>query len=175
MHDLFIIILYEFYDYIKPLLYLIFSYYIFKIKLWFLIPKKTKVDLKKVIIVYKSKIIFYNYLNINYYHLKFFTDKEYLTVKGNTKYILFNHNKIYKLNSTKLLLNINNFSIYYTPIKLYPQEECCVCYNYPGTINGLCGHQNICSECASKLNKCAFCNLNFIENSLYLKKILYVI
>jgi hypothetical protein len=169
MHDLFVILVYEFYDFFKPLLFF-YIYYIFLIfKIWLYIPKTTRVNLKKVAIIYNSNIIFSNYININYYHIKIFLDNKFFTLRGNSNYSVLNRITFIKFNTSPII------SIHEVPIKLYPEEECNICYSYPGTLNGLCGHQNICSECASKLNKCPYCRESFVQNPLYLKKILYLI
>jgi len=172
MNDLCIILLYEFINNTLPFWYSLFKYilsYIFlKLLIYINIPKTLELDLKNVIIVYKSIIIFNNIINMNNYHIRIFIDNKFTTVRGNSKYMLINHNILQKFKPTALI------SIYEFPIKIYEKEDCCICYLHTGVINGLCGHQIICDECSLKLNKCPICNSEFIKNPLYLKKILYL-
>jgi hypothetical protein len=104
---------------------------------------------------------------MNYYHLKLNINNKSINIRGNKKYFMFNNIfLVYKNNPF--------FSIYELPIKKYDQEECCICYNQPGKLNGLCGHQIVCSNCSKYIHKCPICNFNFIENSTFLEKILYI-
>jgi hypothetical protein len=171
MHDIVIIILYEFVNLFNPLIISLLSYYLYKISSWlnqyYYIPITNKLDLKHVAIVSNSKIIYCNLLNMNYYHLKININGRNIDIRGNKKYILYN-NYFLKFKNTQY------YSIYELPIKKYDQEDCCVCYSNIGKLNGLCGHQIVCSDCSKQLNKCPICNSNFIENSYLLEKILYI-
>lgn len=171
MHDFIIIMLYEFVNLFNPLIINIISYYLHILSLWWniylYIPKKTTIDLKHVIIVHNSTIIFFNVLNTNYYHLKIKYNNNNIDIRGNKKYITFN-------NIFMKLKNSQYFSIYELPIKLYDQENCCICYDNNGKLHGLCGHQIICSSCVKQINKCPLCNSNFLVNSYLLEKILYI-
>jgi hypothetical protein len=172
MHDILVILLYEFLNLYKPFLFNIISYYAHLLTLiintFFLIPKTTTLDLKKIVIVCNSKIVFCNLLNMNYYHLKINIDKNYIDIRGNKKYILFNNDIFMKYKNTSY------FSIYELPIKKYEKEECCICYDEFGKLHGLCGHQIICSSCSKELNKCPVCNSIFINNMDLLEKNLYI-
>jgi hypothetical protein len=171
MHDFLVIILYEFLGFYKPLIINLIFYYLQILSTWLniylYIPKTNKIDLKQVIIVSNSKIIYCNLLNMNYYHLKININNNSIDIRGNKKYILYNNTFLQFRNSPY-------FSIYELPIKRYDQEDCCICYNNIGVLHGLCGHQIICSSCVKYINKCPLCNFNFLENSHLLEKILYI-
>lgn len=171
MHDIIIIMLYEFVNLFNPLIINIFSYYLYKLSSllnqYFYIPKTNKLDLKNVVIVFDSKIIYCNLLNMNYYHIKIKYNNSYISIRGNKNYIIYN-DVFTKYKNTPY------FSIYELPIKKYDQEECCVCYSEKGNLNGLCGHQIVCLNCSKHLNKCPVCNSSFIKNSDFLEKILYI-
>jgi hypothetical protein len=173
MHDLWVILFYELYNIIKPFLINIITTILYLIiicfKKYYYIPFKKDLNLKKVIIVINSNIVFSNTINLNYYHLKINLNDKYIDIRGNKKYILYNHYIFSNIQN-----NIFDFKIHELPIKLYAQEECCICYNNMGSLNGLCGHQNICSECASRLTKCPMCNTKLIKNCNLIEKILYI-
>ena len=172
MNDLCIIICYEFFNTMKPVIIHLISYCMFIISNWFYkyyyIPYRTDLNLKKVIITFDSDIIFSNIIYINYYHFKIYHNNRYIDIRGNSNYIIYNHNIFFKIKNNPL------FKIYELPIKLYDQEDCCICYNDVGKLIGLCGHQSICSSCASQLNNCPICNNKIIKNSELLEKILYI-
>jgi hypothetical protein len=171
MHDFIIIILYEFVNLFKPLILDLITYYLHIISTWLnvylYISKTNKIDLRHVVIVSNSKIIYCNLLNMNYYHLKININNSNIDIRGNKNYILYN-NFFVKFKNTSF------YSIYELPIKLYDKELCCICYENDGEIHGLCGHQIICSLCVNHINKCPLCNSNFIENKHLLEKILYI-
>jgi len=166
MHDIIIIILYEFINFFNPVLMNLISYYLYKLSSWlnqyFYIPKTNNLDLKRVAIICNFKIIFCNLLNMNYYHLKINMNGKYIDICVNKNYVLYN-------NYFLTFKNTQYYSIYELPIKKYDQEECCICYNNQGKLQGLCGHQIVCSNCSKQLSKCPICNSNFIENSYLLE------
>ena len=173
MNDLFIILVYEFFNNSLPFWYSLFKYIckLIFLKLFIMIniPKNTKLNLKNVVIVHKSMIVFNNLLNMNYYNIKICIDNQFLSVIGNNKYTVFNYSIIQKCKPTSF------FGIHELPIKLYEiEKECIICYTKPGILNGLCGHQIICEDCSIKLDKCPLCNSSIVKNPLNLKKILYI-
>jgi hypothetical protein len=171
MHDMLVIMLYEFINLFNPLIISVLSYYLYILSSWLnkylYIPKTTILDLKQVAIISNSKIIYCNILNMNYYHLKININGKYIDIRGNKKYVLYN-NYFLKFKNTPY------FSIYELPIKKYDKEECCICYNESGKLHGLCGHQIVCSSCSKELNKCPICNSIFINNMYLLEKNLYI-
>jgi len=172
MHDLLIILFYEFLYLFQPCILNIIGYYVYILSSYFnqyiFIPKTTSFDLKKVVVVCDSTIVFCNILNMNYYHLKVIVNNRKHDIRGNRKYVLHN-------NTFMKHYNTPYFSIYEIPIKKYTQDDCCICLDELGQIRGFCGHQIVCSKCSSLLNKCPLCNYSFIKNSDFLEKILYIL
>jgi len=111
--------------------------------------------------------LYYNLINLNYYHIKTTINNEKINIIGNDKYVIVN-SFFYNYSGTnnKLTTNYNHFLIQILPIKVYNQEECCICYMNQGKLVGICGHHNVCGECISKLNKCPTCNNNILWNKL---------
>jgi hypothetical protein len=172
MNDIYIILLFEFYQTFKPVIFQLLSYYIYIISItirkYFYIPVNYNLNIKTIVIVIDDNIVFCNNINFNYFHFKIYHNSKYIDIRGNNKYILLNHIYFSKLNTNKYL------RIYELPIKKYDKDECCICYNFQGQLNGLCGHQNVCLDCASQINKCPMCNTNYLKNSNLLEKILYI-
>jgi hypothetical protein len=185
MNDLCLIILYEFLQLFQPMLIhlvsimmCLFSIVIYKC---IYIPFRYDLNLKKVVILIDSKIIFSNTINLNYYHLKIIYNNNYIDIRGNNRYILYNHNIFFRINDSNFTFNLlpytnSNMSLIRIdlPVKKYELEDCCICYDQPGQINGLCGHQIICSSCVKDINSCPICNSKIIENTELLEKILYI-
>lgn len=94
-------------------------------------------------------------------------NNQHIRIIGNNKYVIINYSLYHlkKTNNNKLLTSSDSvFSLYTLPIIRYNQDECCVCMINQGTLIGLCGHQNICSECINKLSTCPICkNKNIIN------------
>lgn len=177
--DFAIILLYEFLHYTRPIWYSILMYLfnlvMIYIKKIIYIPKQSKLNVQKVIVLYDNQIILYNILNLNYYHIKIKINDTILNIIGNDKYILMNHMFCtFNIYSNYLITPDKSFSIYILPIKLYELEECCVCFMNPGTLVGLCGHQNICNECINVLNKCPICNNHLLFKNVNNKMIKFI-
>jgi len=170
MNDFCWIILYEFFKITQSIwsLYLLYAYNIVLnvFKKWYYIPMNVEINLQDVIIIYKNSIIFSNRLNLNYYHIKLNNNNGYIHIIGNDKYqMIFSY--IYSFNylikdKNRYVSNNRNIQIYLKPIIKYAQEECCVCFSGPGSLIGICGHQNICIKCQTQIKKCLMCNNNHL-------------
>lgn len=180
MHDIYFIFLYEIViksrDIWIPILIFLLTTIKIKIYKYLYIPFKKELDLQKVLILYDDNVILCDYVNLNYYHIKYYLTDSILTIKGNQKYISVN-NSFFKYNISKNSYTSNYIKIYKLPIKIYDQEECCICYENNGSLVGMCGHQNVCVICIEKINKCPNCNMKLTYksiNSNLLNKILYI-
>jgi hypothetical protein len=166
MHDIYWIILYEIFKTTQPIwsLYLMYMYntVINLIKKWYYISRIKEINLQDVIIIYNNSIIFSNRLNLNYYHIKLKQNNQYIQIIGNERYqMIYSH--IYSFNylikdKNRYISNNQNIQIYLKPIIKYTQEDCCICLSEPGSLIGICGHQNICINCQTQINKCPMCN-----------------
>jgi hypothetical protein len=103
-------------------------------------------------------------LNFLIIFLFFFSKNFFEKINNNN----FTFNLSPYINSSMSLIRID------LPIKKYELEDCCICCDKPGQINGLCGHQIVCSSCVKNINSCPVCNSKIIENSELLEKILYI-
>ena len=180
MHDIYIFLLYEIVincrDIWIPIMFYILN--VFKLRLFkFLyIPLKKELNLEKVLILYDNTVIFCDYINLNYYHIKYFLNNRILTIKGNQKYISVN-NIFFKYNVSNNSYTSNYVTMYKLPIKIYDQEDCCICYENSGSLIGICGHQNVCISCMEYINNCPNCNMKLNYKSInpnLLNKILYI-
>ena len=171
MEDFTIIILYEFLQFTYPIwynLFLIISHIILmRLKKYFYIPIDKNINLQKVLLIYNNNIVLYNLINLNYYNINTIINDKKINIIGNNKYIMINYN-FYKINNHNNVLRTQYGEIvmYKLPLKIYDKSECCVCLTNEGTLIGVCGHQNICSECTSKLSKCPMCNNHILFNKL---------
>jgi hypothetical protein len=171
MNDFYWIILYEFFKTTQPIwsFYLIYVYNIVLnlLKMWYYIPmNNNNINLQDVVIIYKNAIIFSNRLNLNYYHIKLIDNNRYIHIIGNERYqmifsFIYSFNYLIK-DKNRYVSNNRNIQIYLKPIIKYTQEECCVCLSEPGSLIGICGHQNICIKCQTQINKCPMCNNNHL-------------
>jgi hypothetical protein len=166
-----IIILYEFIKFTYPLWYnfilILFNIISLKIKKIIYIPVNKNLNLQKVLLLYDDNIILYNTINLNYYNIKTEINNKKIHIVGNNEYVIINYSFYKLLNQINYLKTYHNqIKIYKLPIKTYNQDECCVCYTRLGSLVGLCGHQNICTNCINKLSKCPMCNNNMLFNKL---------
>ena len=163
MHDIFTIIFYEFIQTMFPLwqslFLIILNILILKFKKYVYTPKQISLNLQKVLVIYNNEIILYNLINLNYYNINIIINNKKINITGNDKYVIINYS-LFKINKCSI------FKIYLLPLKIYIQEECCICYTNQGTLVGVCGHQNICSDCIIKLNKCPICNNNVLFTNI---------
>lgn len=166
MVDFTYILMYEFIQQTYPIWYTLLVYIIRKIiisyiKIFYLSNKK--INLYDVILTVNSIIIFSGRLNLNYYNIIFHNNTNKINIIGNNKYVLIN-NYFHELKKEKnkyftvCYSSNHNFTLYLKPIITYTQEECCICYSQMGKLIGLCGHQNVCSQCQLQLDKCPVCN-----------------
>lgn len=170
-YDFYWIILYDFFKTTQPIwsIYLLYMYNIVLnlFKKWYYIPmNNNNINLQDVIIIYKNSIIFSNRINLNYYHIKFIDNNRYIHIIGNERYqmifsFIYSFNYMIK-DKNRYVSNNRNIQIYLKPIIKYAQEECCICFSEPGSLIGICGHQNICIGCQTQINKCPMCNNNHL-------------
>ena len=101
MHDIYIIFFYEIViksrDIWIPIMFFLLNIIRIKIYKYLYIPVKRELNLEKVIIAYDDNIILCDYVNLNYYHIKYYLNNRILTIKGNQKYISVN-NTFFKYN-----------------------------------------------------------------------------
>jgi hypothetical protein len=168
MTDFTYILMYEFIQQTYPIWYTLLVFIIRNIIILYIktfyISNKNTINLYDVILTINSIIIFSGRININYYNILFYNNNRIkINIIGNDKYVLINNyfynlrkenNKYYSICSS----NNYKFTVYFKPIIKYSQEECCICYSDMGKLIGLCGHQNVCSQCQLQLNKCPVCN-----------------
>jgi hypothetical protein len=179
MNDFFYILLYEFVSQTYPLWSMVMLFYIqtiiITIKKMYYIPRRNTFKLYDVILAFNKTIIYSHRLNLDYYNISFSNNNNKIRIIGNDSFLIIN-DVFYtlKFSSNKYSsydrFNYNQFTIYLKPITKYTPDECCICFSEPGVLIGLCGHQNICLRCQSKINKCPICNnphmllYNSIEN-----------
>jgi len=179
MNDFVIVLTYEFIQIVYPILYniflLIFQTLLFKLKKYLYIPFNKNLNLHKILLVYNNNIVLYDLINLNYYNIRVFINDRFVKIIGNNNYIMINY-LMYKINNyDKVSRTLNNEIVMYKlPIKIYDKSECGICLINQGTLIGACGHQNICSECISKINKCPMCNNHILFNNLDPKIINYL-
>jgi hypothetical protein len=171
MNDLLVILTYEFLKFTHHIWYnlllIIFHMILLKFKRYFYIPIDKNLNLQKILLVYNNNIILYNLINLNYYHINTTINDKKIKMIGNNNFIIINHTFLKINNYDKILRTSDgNIVMYKLPLKIYDKSECCVCLENEGTLIGVCGHQNICSECISRLTKCPMCNNHILFNKL---------
>ena len=179
MDDFVIILAYEFFQVTHPIWYnlflIIFHQILLKIKKYLYIPVNKNINLQKVLLTYNNNIVLCNSINLNYYHINTIIDNRKIQIVGNNNYVMINHS-FFKINEYDKILRTpySEIIIYKLPIKIYDKSECCVCLINEGTLIGVCGHQNVCSECMCNIHKCPICNNHILFNKLDSRVINYL-
>lgn len=127
------------------------------------------IELKPVAITVGNFLIFLGIINVRYYNIRYKYNDKLLLIEGNQHHIIVNHN-FYNIKKEDNIYKSELVKIYELPIKKYEKQECVICYNNEGRIVGLCGHQNICSNCLENVDRCPMCNNSYIiKSSIFLK------
>ena len=165
IYNFILIFLYKFSQQTYPIWYNLFVFIIRKILIYFIkifYLSTNTINLYDVVISVNSIIIYSGRLNLTNYNIVFYYDRHKINIIGNDNFILINnyfHRLIKDQNKYYSLCYSNHqFTIYLKPLKIYSQEECCICYSEFGSLIGLCGHQNVCTQCQSRIYKCPVCN-----------------
>ena len=179
LDDFIIILLIEFLRYTSPIWYylILLVYYSSSmiIKKYIYIPQNKEINLQKILLVYTDVLIFYDTANLNNYNIKTKVNDKNIHIIGNSNYVIINYS-FYTINNHSNISRTpdNKLLIYKLPIKLYDQDECCVCYVNQGYLVGLCGHQNICIHCCFSLKSCPMCNNTMLLSKLNPKVISFI-
>jgi len=171
MNDFIVILVYEFLRYTYHIWYNLFLIILcaihLRLKKYFYIPITKNFNLQKILLVYKNNIVLYNLINLNYYHINTIINNKKIKIIGNNNYVMMNYTFLKMNNHDKILRTPHGEIVMYKlPLKVYDKSECCVCLENEGTLIGVCGHQNICSDCIIKLDKCPMCNNHILFNKL---------